>query len=156
MEHENNTNGRGLATAALATAIPTAAVEFLNWIGNGALRNITGNGNACHPEERPISAREAAMMSEIAELKTEKKLLESNIYSDQKDLALYDEIAKLKEQINAQAVYNATNTGAINCINAQIAQLMSLTKVIIPATSICPNPMPQYNSWVAPSAPSGT
>lgn len=156
MEREENNNGRGLATAALATAIPTAVVELLNWIGGGGLRNITGNGHACAPEERPISAREAAMMSEIAELKTEKKLLESNIYSDQKDLALYDEIAKLKEQINAQAVYNATNTATLNCISGQVAQLMSLTKVVIPANGICPTPMPQYNSWVAPSAPSGT
>lgn len=152
MDHDNNNDGRGLAKAALATAIPTAVVELLNWIGGGGLRNIAGNGNACVPEERPISAREAAMMSEIAELKTEKKLLESNIYSDQKDLALYDEIAKLKEQINQQAVYNATNTATLNCLAGQVAQLMSLTKIIIPSGNICPAPMPQYNSWTAPTA----
>lgn len=160
MDHENEKDGRGLATAALATAIPTAVVEILNWIGGGALRNITGNGNACAPGERPVSATEAALMAENAELKTEKKLLESNIYTDQKTLELYryvdGKLAAIDAQINQQAVYNATNTATLNCLAGQVAQLMSLTKVIIPINNVCPAPMPQYNSWVAPTAPSGT
>jgi hypothetical protein len=160
MEHENNTNGRGLATAALATAIPTAVVEILNWIGGGALRNITGNGHACAPGERPVSATEAALMAENAELKTEKKLLESNIYTDQKTLELYryvdGKFAAVEAQINQQAVFNAGTTATLNCLAGQVAQMMALTDRIIPASKVCPAPMPQYNSWVAPTAPSGT
>lgn len=156
MDHENNTNGRGLATAALATAIPTAAVELLNWIGGGGLRNIAGNGNACVPAERLVTHTEAALMAENAELKTEKKLLESNIYTDQKTLELYKYVdgkfAGVEAQINAQAVYNATNTATLNCLAGQVAQLMSLTKIIIPSGNICPAPMPQFNSWTAPTA----
>jgi hypothetical protein len=37
-----------------------------------------------------------------------------------------------------QAVYNGTNTAALNCMQGQIAQLYSLTKLIVPNTSICP------------------
>ena len=55
-------------------------------------------------------------------------------------------------QICQQNVYNATNTAAIGCIQGQIAQLMSLTKTIVPIDNVCPQPMPQYNSWTAPTA----
>jgi hypothetical protein len=37
-----------------------------------------------------------------------------------------------------QAVYNGTNTAALNCMQSQIAQLYSLTKLIVPNGSICP------------------
>lgn len=37
-----------------------------------------------------------------------------------------------------QAVYNGTNTAAIGCIQSQIAQLFSLTKLVVPNTSVCP------------------
>ena len=33
----------------------------------------------------------------------------------------------------------------------QVAQLASLTKVVIPAASICPEVMPRYNSWKSPT-----
>ena len=37
-----------------------------------------------------------------------------------------------------QAVYNGTNTAAVGCIQGQIAQLQSLTKLIVPNSSCCP------------------
>lgn len=46
--------------------------------------------------------------------------------------------ANVEAQINAQAVYNATNNATINCINGQVAQLMALTKLVVPNSSICP------------------
>lgn len=33
----------------------------------------------------------------------------------------------------------------------QIAQLQGLTKLIVPITSVCPQPMPEFNSWTAPT-----
>ena len=46
----------------------------------------------------------------------------------------------IEAQIGQQAVYNATNTATLNCISGQVAQLMALTKTVIPITSICPQP----------------
>lgn len=158
MEHENNTNyaNRGVGNTALGLSIGAVAAELLG----GGLNGILGNRTACAPGERPVSATEAALMAKNAELETEKKLLESNIYTDQKTLELYryvdGKFAAVEAQINQQAVYNATNTATLNCLAGQVAQLMSLTKVIIPINNVCPAPMPQYNSWVAPTAPSGT
>jgi hypothetical protein len=69
-------------------------------------------------------------------------LLESNIYTDAKIADVYErlnvKINGLESQICQQNVYNATNTATINCISGQIAQLMSLTKMVVPNTSICP------------------
>ena len=91
----------------------------------------------------------------IAELETEVKLRDANTYTDQKLLEVYRYVDGKLDGVNAaicaQNVYNATNSAAIGCINNQVAQLMSLTKVAIPITSICPEPMAKYNSWVAPT-----
>jgi hypothetical protein len=48
----------------------------------------------------------------------------------------------------------------ITALNGQIACLQQtvsgITKTIVPATAICPAPMPQFNSWTAPTAPTTT
>jgi hypothetical protein len=48
----------------------------------------------------------------------------------------------MKDEQNAinmqQAVYNGTNTAALNCLQGQVAQLYSLTKLIVPNGSVCP------------------
>jgi hypothetical protein len=46
--------------------------------------------------------------------------------------------AAVEKSICDQAVYNATNTATIGCIANQVNQLMALTKLVIPNSSICP------------------
>ena len=58
---------------------------------------------------------------------------------------------KRKRNLRKGGYTDKTNTATINCISGQIAQLMSLTKTIVPADNVCPAPMPQYNSWTAPT-----
>jgi hypothetical protein len=47
----------------------------------------------------------------------------------------------------------------ITALNGQIACLQQtvsgITKTIVPATAICPAPMPQFNSWTAPTTTTG-
>ena len=68
--------------------------------------------------------------------------MESNIYVDSKIADVYErlntKIGAVEAQIAQQAVYNATSTATINCISGQVAQLMSLTKLVIPNGSVCP------------------
>jgi hypothetical protein len=61
-------------------------------------------------------------------------------------------LRNIESQISQQAVVNAQITANISCMQGSIASLMSLTKTIIPIDNVCPPPMPQYNSWVAPTA----
>ena len=82
------------------------------------------------------------MQTELAAKDGKIALLESNIYTDQKlnDLRNYVDrrINHVEDAISAQAVYNATNTATINCIQGQVAQLFGLTKLVDPYTCVCP------------------
>lgn len=159
LEHENDYAKKGVAGTALGLSIGAVAAELLG----GTIGNLFTGGTmsrACGHEDHTVNRYEAAQAARIAELETEVKLRDANTYTDQKLLEMYKyfdgKIGCVESAINAQAVYNATNTATINCISNQVAQLMALTKVVIPTTSICPEPMARYNSWVAPTAPATT
>lgn len=152
MDHENTYASKGVGGTALGLAIGALGSELLG----GTFGNILGgNANNC-----AMSRNETALLVENSTLKADKKLLESNIYTDQKTLELYryvdGKFAAIEGQIAQQAVYNATNTATLNCISGQVAQLMALTKTIIPIGNVCPAPMPQFNSWVSPGTTAPT
>jgi hypothetical protein len=156
MEHENkyySSNGKGNLGVTLG-AIGTG-LGILNGNGNGVLGGLFGNNNCGCSEDHMINRYEAAQSARIAELETEVKLRDSNIYTDGKILDLYKYVdgkfGCIERELCDQRVYNATNTATISCVQGQVAQLAALTKVIIPAGNICPAPMPQYNSWTAPT-----
>ena len=119
------------------------------------MENETPERQTFGSEGHGVSQREAMLSAQIAALETEVKLRDANTYTDQKILDLYryvdGRIDGVNAAINAQAVYNATNSSVIGCLTNQVNQLMGLTKVAIPITSICPEPMAKYNSWVAPT-----
>lgn len=133
---------KGVGTAGLTTGIIGTA---LGAMGTGILPGLFGGGpsaNCYNSENMPVNRYEAAQNARIAELETEVKLRDANTYT-------IGEIGKLRDyvdrrfdgvnaQIGAQAVYNATNTAALNCIQGQVAQLMGLTKLVVPNGSICP------------------
>ena len=152
MEHENSYASKGLAGTALGIGIGALGLEALG----GGLGNIFGGNRAACEADHPVSRREADMAAEIAELKTEKKLLESNTYTDGKILELYryvdGKFAGVEAQICQQSVVNTQVAANLACLTNTVNMLSGLTKTIIPIDNICPPPMPQYNSWTAPTA----
>ena len=158
LEHEeNNYANKGVAGTGLGLGIAGTALGLLN----GGLGNLgIGTTRTGCSEDHYVDRYEAAQAARIAELETEVKLRDANTYTDQKILDLYryvdGKIDGVNAAINAQAVYNATNSAVIGCIQNQVATLMALTKVVIPTFSICPTPMPMYNSWTAPTTPTTT
>ena len=149
---------RGVANAGLTTGIIGTALGVLNGGGLGILNGLgTNNMNhGCCSENMTVSRYELGQEQKIAELQTQVALRDANTYVDSKMLEMYKyvdgRLNVVEAQICQQNVYNATNTAALNCINGQVAQLMSLTKLIVPSDNVCPQPMPQYNSWTAPTA----
>jgi hypothetical protein len=145
---------KGVAGTGLGLGIAGTALGLLNG-GLGNLGGIFGGGNAVCHENMPVNRYEAAQAAKIAELETEVKLRDAATYTDSKLLDLYKyvdgKISCIEGQMAQQAVYNATNTATIGCISNQVAQLMSLTKTVIPAANICPAPMEKFNSWTAPT-----
>jgi hypothetical protein len=89
-----------------------------------------------------VNRYEAAQAARIAELETEVKLRDSNTYTDGKILELYKYVdgkfACVERELADQRVFNATQISTISCIQGQVAQLMGLTKLVVPNGSICP------------------
>lgn len=134
---------KGVGAAGLTTGVIGTALGALNsglFNGNGILGG--GWNNGCNPSGIPVNRYEAEQQARIAALETEVKLRDANIYTDGKLLDLYKyfdgEIKRVDARLCAQETYNATNTATINCMAGQIAQLMSLTKLVIPNGSVCP------------------
>lgn len=157
MEIENKYASKGVAGAGLGLGIAGTALGLLQGNGLNGILGCWGNGNCIPSESMPVTRYDAGKDARIAELETEVKLRDANIYTDSKLGALRDYVdgkfAVVNDKLCAQAVHNATNDAVLGCMQNQINTLMGLTKVIVPAANICPTPMPQYNSWTAPTAP---
>lgn len=145
---------KGVAGTALGLGAGALGVELLNG-GLGGMFGGRMNGGSCS-EDHLVNRYEASQQAEISRLQTANELLKANTYTDQKLLEVYRYFDGKLDGVNAalcqQAVYNATNTATIGCLQNQVAQLAGLTKVVIPSENVCPQPMPQYNSWTAPTA----
>lgn len=131
---------KGVAGSGLGLGIAGTALGLLN---NGGLGNLFGGGYNCGcSDNMAVNRYELGMQTELAAKDGKIALLESNIYTDQKlnDLRNYIDakVGAVEGAVNAQAVYNATNTATINCIQGQVAQLFGLTKLVVPNTSVCP------------------
>ena len=144
VEVDKSYASKGVAGAGLGLGIAGTALGLL---GNGGIPGLLGglngyNGAAVCHENMPVNRYEAAQSARIAELETEVKLRDANTYTLGEINKVRDYVDRRFErvecQLNQQAVYNATNTAALNCMQGQIAQLMSLTKMVVPNGSICP------------------
>ena len=140
MEMENRFTSKGVGGTGLGLGIAGTALGLLS----GGLGNIGlfGNTNCGCSEDHYVNRYELGLQQELAAKDSKIGLLESNIYTDSKIADVYErlnnKIGVLEGQICQQNVYNATNTATINCISGQVAQLMSLTKLVIPNGSVCP------------------
>ena len=150
---------KGVGAAGLTTGVIGTALGALNTMGNGGILGGLFGGNGGCSEDHFVNRYEQGLIQENASLKADKKLLEATIYTDSKlnDFRNYvdSRIAGVEARMNAQDVYNATNTSAIACVNSQIACLQNvvngITKTVVPITAVCPEPMKLYNSWTAPT-----
>ena len=154
--HSVTSQGQGALNTVLG------AVGTYGALQSGALGGLfggIGNNNRCcgNSDDMPVSRYEARMQQEIAAKDGKIALLESNIYTDSKIADVYErlntKIGGLESQICQQAVINSQVTANISCMQNSINTLMGLTKTIIPIGNVCPTPMPEFNSWTAPTAP---
>lgn len=151
---QNVAGGGTTALGIIGTALGGLAVA-----NNGLLGGILGGGNN----------QTSALMSELAKEKAERfaEKTGSEIYNAM--FAQYKELAQqttaIDKRVSALEVAAPLREQLVNqridcCCNSMNAALTALqntvaniTKTIVPITSVCPQPMPQYNSWTAPAAP---
>ena len=154
MEVERNNNTRGLAGTALGLGAGALGVQLLNG-GLGGLFNGWGNGCGgwnngygygapviVSEGDRGVNRYEAEQSARIAQLETEVKLRDANTYTDQKlnDFRNYVErkFDHVEHELCDQRAFNAGIMGKVGCIGDQVAELMGLTKRVVPNGSICP------------------
>lgn len=152
--HDGNTNyaSNGKANAALTTGIIGTSgfgLGLLNSLTNGT--GLFGN-NRMAPvcsEDHLVNRYEAGQAAKIAELETEIKLRDSNIYTDQKILEVYKyfdgetkdiraDICDMKAQ---QGVINANLMTGLDVLKSQAADTRALvdgiTRTAVPESVIC-------------------
>jgi hypothetical protein len=129
---------KGVAGSGLGLGIAGTALGVLN----GGLGNLLGGAMNNCPDNQFINRYELEMENKIVNKDNEIALLKSNIYTDQKISEVYErlntKISGVEAAVNTQAVVNATITSTIGCMQGQIAQLQSLTKMVVPNSSVCP------------------
>lgn len=148
---------KGVAGSGLGLGIAGTALGLLNGLGGmaGLAANAAGCNSCggCCSENTPVSRYETNQAQTIAAKDAEIGLLKADKYTDQKlsevTAYLMGQIKDLSNEVRAnkdeqagvnmqQAVYNATNTAAISCLQNQVAALQGLTKLVIPNSSVCP------------------
>lgn len=152
VEVEKDYASKGVAGAGLGLGIAGTALGLLQ---NGSLGGILGGMGGCNSNYY-VNRYEADQAARIAELETEVKLRDANTYT-------LGELNKMRNYVDAkfdavnaqlcsQAVVNAQVAANLSCLQNTVATLSGLTKTVIPIDNVCPAPMPQYNSWTAPTA----
>ena len=148
MVEVENYASKGVAGAGLGLGIAGTALGLLQ---NGSLGGILGGNN-----QHYVNRYEADQSARIAELETEVKLRDANTYTLGELNKMRNYVDSKFDAINAQlcsqAVVNAQVTANLSCLQNTVATLSGLTKTVIPIGNVCPAPMPQYNSWTAPTA----
>ena len=140
--------------------------QLLNWAG-GMCPNPAGMNCISAVEDKCVTRHELDLIREIQNKDAALSIANSENYTDKKLTEVYSALARQDKELSAkidanykeqaavnltQATYNASNNAAIACMQNQINVLVGMTKTVIPAANICPAPMPQYNSWTAPTA----
>ena len=137
---------KAVGNAGLATGIVGTALGALG--GTNGL-NLFGSRNS---EDEAVTRHEASMLREIMDKDRQIALLEADKYTDQKIADLADRMntrfAVVEGQLAQQATWNATQTGLIGALQGQIAQFQSMTKMVIPNSSVMPG-------WGASGATTG-
>lgn len=129
-----------------------ASAGILSFLQNGGLGNILGGNNCGCSENIAVNRYELNLTREADSLKSENALLRSQVYTDQKIVEatayLQGEIGKVATKLEnfrdaqsavnlQQATYNATATANISCLGQQIAQLQSLSQLVVPQNKVC-------------------
>ena len=104
----------------------------------------------------PLSAEAAANRERIAVLETQHKCeVDKALLREQLIQVKIDNCrCEMTNKINTVAQTSACGISQLqNAVAALNAQMSNITKTVIPTSAICPEVMPRYNSWTAPTAP---
>lgn len=160
---------KGVAGAGLGTGIAGLSLGVLNAMGgcNGGLLGGLFGGNRYGYGALGLGESQyvASILAENGMLKAEnysdrvaKEVYQQTLADNEKLRAQIEERAKLREELIMSKVENLANVTQcrFNSVDTAIAGLANtvngVTKCVIPLTALCPEAMPRYNEWAAPTA----
>lgn len=117
---------RGVANAGLTTGIIGTALGALNSLGGlaGAAMPVGSCAGACGSVTPFTTQYDAGLAARIAELETEVKLRDANIFTDNKILEVYKffdgELKDVRKELCNQAVINERTAGAFKAVEQDI------------------------------------
>ena len=134
---------KGVAGAGLGLGIAGLSVALLQGAnnGNGLLGGLFGNNN-CGNALAAVMAENAALKAENYSDKVAKEVYIQN----QTELKSFAE--PVAKKLNDTDVYLANMESRLKQAEYLLSQI---TKCVIPTSAICPEVMPRYNSWTAPT-----
>lgn len=149
VEVDRSYASKGVAGTALGLGAGAIGLELLR----GGFGGILG-GNCCN-EDHAVNRYEATQAARIAELETEVKLRDATTFVLEEANKMRNYVDAKFDAVNAQlctqAVVNAQVAANLSCLTNTVNTLSGLTKTVIPINNVCPEPMPMYNSWTAPT-----
>lgn len=170
----------GTLIGGVSLAVVNTVSKLVQAHCNGGRGGGGGGGGADAAAAANATATACALA--IAEKDAKIALLEADKYTDQKLVEVYKDLrgidkeqsavignlasrlaaietaAPLREQLVLGKIGEVATlaTNGINCLTSQVnclaATVAGITKSVVPISAICPAPMPQYNSWVAPTS----
>lgn len=174
-------DGKGGIWAGAGALIGGVALKAVDTVSQLVKNHCNGGGGGANGAAVAANAAATACALALSEKDSEIALLKADKYTDQKLVEVYKDLrsldkaqdaligdlstrlakletaAPLREQIILGKVGEVATlaTNGINCLSSQVSCLANtvagITKSVIPLSAICPAPMPQYNSWVAPT-----
>ena len=172
---------KGVAGTGLGLGIAGTALSLLNNNGSNILGGILGNNNNQMMQlmsensllkaenysdkvgkevyenlsNRIVDKYVSPMAQEIADARVREATMSAEIKCIKETSCLKEQLfnARLNE-VALVANNGLTNLqGQVTCLANTVA---GITKTVVPIGSVCPTPMPQYNSWSAPTTPTTT
>lgn len=153
---------KGVAGAGLGLGIAGTALGLMN--GNGCgLNGLFGGYNRNGCGDNAYETKEAAMLREQVATLTSERYADTVATDTFKAMVGY--VEKLNDKITANqrdtfvALADLDKNQAVQmersrCQEGQIQSILhrlnGITKEVVPASAVCPAPMPLYNSWEAP------
>lgn len=153
MEYASNGKGNlGVTLGAIGTGLGVLGGGLGNLLGGWGMSPAMAAGAVCS-ENTPVTRYALEQQQTISEKnmeiaywrgqdETNRKISDSYSKLENRLIGLAAEIRANKDEQAAinmqQAVYNGTNTATIGCIQNQVAQLLGLTKLVVPNASVCP------------------
>lgn len=162
---------KGVAGTGLGLGIAGLSVAMLNGGCGGILGNLFGNNRCGYGMGLGLGESQyvASILAENGMLKAEnyadrvaKEVYQQTLADNEKLMAQMEKTVQLREENMMCRVENLANTTTcrFNSVDTAIASLANtvngITKCVIPTTAICPEVMPRYNSWTAPTAAAPT